>query len=210
MNGNNNNNTGGGGGGPPPQGPRIHIESISPPLPVAADQNGSRQMYHHPPQHMHHQQQPPLYAQHGQQHPVAIVSENGTSHRTVVPTSGPPGLPLGSQSSGLQQRHVSISEGPPGHQTASSESEGGGTLRSRKSSPLDDTWETLETSGRDGPERPFVVVPPPTLRPQHVYAPVAPLGMLTLGVFSKKNKEDQDAEFKKLTFGNNEKSLFSV
>ena len=47
------------------------------------------------------------------------------------------------------------------------------------------------------PKKP-VVVPPPTLRPQHVYAPVAPLGMLTMGMFSKGNKED---ERKKLAYG---------
>ncbi len=41
------------------------------------------------------------------------------------------------------------------------------------------------------PERKIpLVIPPPTLRPQHVYAPVAPLGMLTLGVFSKNKKKD--------------------
>ena len=34
-----------------------------------------------------------------------------------------------------------------------------------------------------------VVIPPPTLRPQHVYAPVAPLGMLSLGVLSKHKNE---------------------
>ena len=34
-----------------------------------------------------------------------------------------------------------------------------------------------------------VVIQPPVLRPQHVYAPVAPLGMLSLGVLSKHKKE---------------------
>ena len=34
-----------------------------------------------------------------------------------------------------------------------------------------------------------VVIQPPVLRPQHVYAPVAPLGMLSLGMLSKHKKE---------------------
>ena len=33
------------------------------------------------------------------------------------------------------------------------------------------------------------MIQPPVLRPQHVYAPVAPLGMLSLGVLSKHKKE---------------------
>ena len=39
-----------------------------------------------------------------------------------------------------------------------------------------------------------VVIPPPTLRPQHVYAPVAPMGMLTLGLFSKKKDHAKERE----------------
>ncbi len=36
-----------------------------------------------------------------------------------------------------------------------------------------------------------IVIQPPVLRPQHVYAPVAPLGMLSLGVLSKHKSEGQ-------------------
>ena len=54
------------------------------------------------------------------------------------------------------------------------------------------------------PQKP-IVIPPPVLRPQHVYAPVAPMGMLTLGLLSKK-KDDGGAgeagEFK-LAHGKN-------
>ena len=39
------------------------------------------------------------------------------------------------------------------------------------------------------PRKKPVVIQPPVLRPQHVYAPVAPLGMLSLGVLSKHKKE---------------------
>jgi hypothetical protein len=52
---------------------------------------------------------------------------------------------------------------------------------------------------------------PPTLRPQHVYAPVAPLGMLSLGVLSKHKREGMGGidgekggtarEFKKMLSG---------
>ena len=40
-----------------------------------------------------------------------------------------------------------------------------------------------------------VYIPPPTLRPQHVYAPVAPLGMLSLGVLSK-HKDEVERTFR--------------
>eukprot|EP00095_Tigriopus_kingsejongensis_P009835 maker-scaffold21_size687808-snap-gene-2.10 protein:Tk09835 transcript:maker-scaffold21_size687808-snap-gene-2.10-mRNA-1 annotation:"hypothetical protein DAPPUDRAFT_45422" len=50
-----------------------------------------------------------------------------------------------------------------------------------------------------------VVIPPPVLRPQHVYAPVAPLGMLTLGVFSKRQVEtDEEREIKKYSYADAE------
>ena len=50
-------------------------------------------------------------------------------------------------------------------------------------SPLEDIY--LESPERKSP----VAILPPTLRPQHVYAPVAPLGMLSLGVLSKHKDE---------------------
>ena len=43
-----------------------------------------------------------------------------------------------------------------------------------------------------GPAHPSaekVVIPPPVLRPQHVYPPVAPLGMLSMGLLSKHKDE---------------------
>lgn len=59
---------------------------------------------------------------------------------------------------------------------------GGGELRSRHSS------FSLTSSPREAKP---IVIPPPVLRPQHVYAPVAPLGMLSLGVLSKHKKESK-------------------
>ncbi len=57
-------------------------------------------------------------------------------------------------------------------------------LRSRLSSPsLGLLSPTAEKKG------PPVPIPPPVLRPQHVYPPVAPLGMLSLGVLSKYKDE---------------------
>lgn len=57
-------------------------------------------------------------------------------------------------------------------------------LRSRFSSPTSPT--ALLSPAKD--KAPLVIAPP-TLRPQHVYAPVAPLGMLSLGVLSKHKDE---------------------
>ena len=47
------------------------------------------------------------------------------------------------------------------------------------------------------------MIPPPTLRPQHVYAPQAPLGMVTLGIFGgkKKKKEGSENDLAKITTG---------
>jgi hypothetical protein len=39
---------------------------------------------------------------------------------------------------------------------------------------------------------PVVHIAPPVLRPQHVYAPVAPLGMLSMGLLSKHKNEATD------------------
>ncbi len=62
-------------------------------------------------------------------------------------------------------------------------------------SPLEDVGVAAMMDA-DSPETPSltrksppVTIAPPTLRPQHVYAPVAPLGMLSLGVLSKHKKE---------------------
>ena len=46
------------------------------------------------------------------------------------------------------------------------------------------------------------VILPPTLRPQHVYAPMPALGALSLGLKGKKKKgEDEDTDFSKLMNG---------
>ena len=54
-----------------------------------------------------------------------------------------------------------------------------------------------------GPSGKPLVIPPPTLRPQHVYAPQAPLGMVTLGIFGgkKKKKEGSENDLAKITTG---------
>ncbi|XP_059094736.1 band 7 protein AGAP004871-like isoform X2 [Tigriopus californicus] len=73
-------------------------------------------------------------------------------------------------------------------------------LRSRRSSPGDDEspMDHAPVLQKKAP----VVIPAPILRPQHVYAPVAPLGMLTLGVFSKNKEEtDEEKEIKKYAVG---------
>ena len=96
---------------------------------------------------------------------------------------------------------------------ASASSQNELTLRSRRSSPgvnsPSDSSPFEEKAKKPHP----IVIPPPTLRPQHVYAPVAPLGMLTLGVLSKKKKPkggeegeegmgEDGGDFKKLLNGN--------
>lgn len=80
-----------------------------------------------------------------------------------------------------------VMQPPPHHQQSLGRngSRSRGSLRVRRASPNSPADDPLSTP----PAKP-IVIPPPTLRPQHVYAPVAPLGMLTLGVFSKKKKGD--------------------
>jgi len=83
--------------------------------------------------------------------------------------------------------------------------EGGDTPHLDTPTPLgsESDWFHGDAGGQGGGQAAIpVVIPPPTLRPQHVYAPVAPLGMLTLGVFSKK-KEDSAGDLKRLTVGGN-------
>ena len=89
------------------------------------------------------------------------------------------------------------------------------TLRSRRSSPGSASPSAAGVLDSPLPPKTPIVIPPPTLRPQHVYAPVAPLGMLTLGVLSKKKKgggrgggggegedlEGSQGDFKKLLNG---------
>ena len=74
-------------------------------------------------------------------------------------------------------------------------------LRSRHQSPLSQQHHGQQQQQGPGqtqqpgqPAQPKipVVIPPPTLRPQHVYAPVAPMGMLTLGLLSKKKKGGEE------------------
>lgn len=94
------------------------------------------------------------------------------------------------------------------------DSSGEVTLRSRRSSPTDNTngqphaaagspQGQMQMPRQQQPQMPKVpvVIPPPTLRPQHVYAPVAPLGMLTLGVFSKKKKDEVGPDGEKIMHG---------
>lgn len=58
------------------------------------------------------------------------------------------------------------------------------------------------TGGPDPTNKPFKVIPPPQIRPQHVYAPVAPMGMLTLGLLSKKKKEPgSQSDFRNILHG---------
>ena len=46
------------------------------------------------------------------------------------------------------------------------------------------------------------VILPPTIRPQHVYAPMPALGALSLGLKGKKRKSlDEDADFSRLMNG---------
>lgn len=55
-----------------------------------------------------------------------------------------------------------------------------------------------------------IVIPPPVLRPQHVYAPVAPMGMLTLGLLSKhKDQSSGQGSNGGLTLGNHHVYLIS-
>jgi hypothetical protein len=58
---------------------------------------------------------------------------------------------------------------------------------------------------------PVKVVPPPrtAIRPQHVYAPVAPMGMITLGLFSKKKKgeDGSNSDLKNMFKGNTGKMM---
>ena len=64
--------------------------------------------------------------------------------------------------------------------------------RSRLSSPsltMSPTLESVLLSPSGRTKRDPVPIPPPVLRPQHVYPPVAPLGMLSLGVLSKHKDE---------------------
>ena len=41
----------------------------------------------------------------------------------------------------------------------------------------------------------------PPIRPQHVYAPQAPLGMVTLGIFGGKKKKTSQNDLSKITTG---------
>ncbi|XP_059094862.1 band 7 protein AGAP004871-like [Tigriopus californicus] len=75
-----------------------------------------------------------------------------------------------------------------------------GELRSRNAST------SVHSSSNHSPTTPEIerpvkkpaYFPPPVLRPQHVYAPVAPLGMLSLGVLSKHKNEFDRTDQRKL------------
>lgn len=75
-----------------------------------------------------------------------------------------------------------------------------GELRSRNGSTSahsssNNSPISLET---ERPAKKPAYFPPPVLRPQHVYAPVAPLGMLSLGVLSKHKNEFDRTDQRKL------------
>ena len=63
-----------------------------------------------------------------------------------------------------------------------------------------------KTSSSVGPKP---VILPPTIRPQHVYAPMPALGALSLGLKGKKKKgEDEDTDFSKLMNGASSTGFF--
>jgi hypothetical protein len=72
-------------------------------------------------------------------------------------------------------------------------------VRSRLSSSTSLMVEEDPTEVKPKP----IVIAPPVLRPQHVYAPVAPLGMLSLGVMSRHKDEGGGSvsDFRKIVSG---------